>query len=245
MKHLIYLVLAVVMVSCNDGNVKLAASAKPVDSVSYAIGVFEAYSTLDHIEGTANLEGVDYDYLLSGYKSTILNAKSKNDSVKQSERQWASKVINRYLEQKIKEETEKAKVADSLFLEENAKNDSIVVLPSGLQYKIVAEGTGISPATHDTVNVIYTGTLTDGNTFDSSRGKAAKLLLSRTIPGWQEGLPLMKEGAKYKFYVPSRLAYGDAGRLAGKVLLFDVELVSVSKGVPPAELNTDKAPEKK
>jgi FKBP-type peptidyl-prolyl cis-trans isomerase FklB len=145
--------------------------------------------------------------------------------------QWASDVINQYLSNKQKEEVKKTKEENAAFLEENKKNDSVTVLPSGLQYKVIAEGTGISPEVSDTVNVIYTGKDIEGVTFDESKG-ARKMLLSRMIPGWQEGLPLMKEGAKYKFYIPYDLAYGDTGRFAGKALIFDVELVSVIKGRP-------------
>jgi FKBP-type peptidyl-prolyl cis-trans isomerase len=118
-------------------------------------------------------------------------------------------------------------------LEEKKKNDSVRVLDSGLQYKIIeAEGTGIYPEIKDTVTVIYTGLTIDSVTFDSSRGKPLKMPLTSMIKGWQEGIPLMQEGAKYVFYVPSNLAYGDriGHQLAGKTLIFHVELVSVSKG---------------
>jgi FKBP-type peptidyl-prolyl cis-trans isomerase len=229
MKHLIYLFsVTLLLASCGNGNVKLSSSTKSIDSVSYAIGVYEAYATLQHIQGTGkSLEKLDYDYLIAGFKSMIV---LENDSVKDQKRQWASEVINQYLEQKHKEEVEKAKQEDAAFMEKNAKNDSVTVLPNGLQYKVLAEGAGISPEVSDTVNVKYTGTLTDGSTFDSSRDKAVKMPLSRMIKGWQEGIPLMKEGAKFTLYVPSDLAYGDNGQLAGRTLIFDVELISVSKG---------------
>jgi FKBP-type peptidyl-prolyl cis-trans isomerase len=232
MKHLIYLFsVMLLLASCNLGNnIKLSPSTKQVDSVSFAIGVFEAYNTLQHVEGTGeHLKNLDRDYLVAGFKSMIT---VDNDSVKNEKRKWASEVINRYLDQKHKEEVEKAKEEDAAFLKENAKNDSVIVLENGLQYKVLAEGTGISPEISDTVNVKYTGTLTDGSTFDSSRDKPVKMLLSRMIKGWQEGLPLMKEGARYKFYIPFDLAYGDSGRFAGKTLIFDVELINVSKGHP-------------
>jgi FKBP-type peptidyl-prolyl cis-trans isomerase len=218
MKHLIYLFsLALLAASCTGGgNVKLSSSTKPLDSVSYAIGVFEAYSTLDHLRNS-NLE-VDYDYLFAGFKS-ILNS----DSVKAHDTQWASNVINQYFIKKAKEE-------NTAFLEENKTKDSITVLPSGLQYKVIKEGTGISPTVSDTVNVIYTGTVIEGGTFDSSRGNAVKMPLVQMIQGWKEGIPLMKEGGKYIFYIPSELAYGDSGQLAGRTLIFEVELISVIKG---------------
>jgi FKBP-type peptidyl-prolyl cis-trans isomerase len=228
MKHLIYLFSVVLLfASCNNGgNVKLSSGSQPIDSVSYAIGVFEAYSTLEHVKGTGHLDKIDYDYLIAGFKSILLS----NDSIKEIDMQQASEIINGYLTRKMQEEVEKTKEENAAFLEENRKNDSVTVLASGLQYKVLAEGKGISPEVSDTVNVIYTGTEIDGTVFDSSRGNAVKMPLARMIKGWQEGLPLMKEGAKYKFYIPADLAYGDAGRFAGKALVFDVELISVSKG---------------
>jgi FKBP-type peptidyl-prolyl cis-trans isomerase len=232
MKHLVYLFsLVLLLASCSDGcNTKLSSSTKSIDSVSYAIGMFEAFATHQHIQSTGEyLENLDYDYLIAGFKSMMY---LDNDSVKDQKRQWASDVINRYIQQKQQETTEKMKKEDATFLEENAKNDSVTVLASGLQYKVLVEGSGISPEVTDTVNVKYTGTLTDGSVFDSSRDNAAKMPLMRMIPGWQEGLPLMKAGSKYKFYIPSDLAYGDNGQLAGRTLIFDIELVSVSKGSP-------------
>jgi FKBP-type peptidyl-prolyl cis-trans isomerase len=228
MKHLIYLFSVVLLLaSCNDGNVKISSSSKPIDSVSYAIGVFEAYSTLEHINSSPQLDGLDYDYVLSGFKSIL----SDKDSIKEHDREWASNVINRYFMKKHQEAIEIAQKEGDAFLKENSKNDSVTVLPSGLQFKVIAEGSGISPEVSDTVHVIYTGTQIDGTTFDSSRGKTMKMQLSRMIKGWQEGLPLMKEGAKYKFYIPHDLAYGTSGQFGGRTLIFDVELVRVGKSV--------------
>ncbi|MDR3246375.1 MAG: FKBP-type peptidyl-prolyl cis-trans isomerase [Prevotellaceae bacterium] len=219
MKHVIYLFSVVfLMASCDGGkNVKLSSSASPEDSVSYAIGVFEGYSTAGRLKNVKF--DVDYDYLIAGYKSVIAK-----DSVNEQDMQRALDEVNQYFQKKTKAE-------NAAFLEENKKKDSIVVLPSGLQYKVIAEGAGISPEVSDTVNVIYTGTFTDGRMFDSSRGNVAKMPLPQMIQGWKEGIPLMKEGAKYKFYIPAALAYGESGhQLAGMTLIFDVELVSIIKG---------------
>ncbi|MDR0385973.1 MAG: FKBP-type peptidyl-prolyl cis-trans isomerase N-terminal domain-containing protein, partial [Prevotellaceae bacterium] len=161
MKHLICLFSVIALLSSCGGNAKLSSSAEPIDSVSYAVGVFEAFSTLDHIKGTSNLEGIDYDYLIAGFKATLLN----NDSVKKHDMQWASDVINSFLTKKKMEEVEKLKEESAAFMKENAKKDSVITLPSGLQYKVLAEGTGISPKVSDTVNVSYTGTTIDGNVF--------------------------------------------------------------------------------
>ena len=119
------------------------------------------------------------------------------------------------------------------FLAENARKEGVKTLPSGLQYKEIAPGTGKSPKTTDTVTTHYKGTLIDGTEFDSSykRGQPATFPVSGVIPGWTEALQLMKEGAKWQLFVPSNLAYGEkgAGREIGPnaALIFEVELISV------------------
>ncbi len=125
------------------------------------------------------------------------------------------------------------KAAGEAFLAENAKKDNIVTTKSGLQYEVLTAGSGKSPAATDNVTVHYKGTTIDGDVFDSSydRGAPATFPLNRVIAGWTEGLQLMQEGAKYRLYIPSNLAYGErgAGRMIGpnSALIFDVELVKV------------------
>ena len=121
------------------------------------------------------------------------------------------------------------------FLEQNAKNDSVVQTKSGLQYMVLKEGTGIKPGPTDEVTVHYTGKLLDGTVFDSSvdRGEPATFPLDKVIPGWTEGLQLMSEGSKYRLFIPSELAYGSKGAgediLPNSTLIFDVELIKVEK----------------
>ncbi len=120
------------------------------------------------------------------------------------------------------------------FLAENAKNDSVVQTESGLQYMVLKEGTGAKPGPTDNVTVHYTGRLLDGTVFDSSvDGEPATFPLNRVIPGWTEGLQLMSEGAKYRLFIPSELAYGENGAgdkiLPNSTLIFDVELIKVEK----------------
>ena len=119
------------------------------------------------------------------------------------------------------------------FLEDNAKKEGVVTTASGLQYVVLTPGTGKSPKATDTVLVHYEGTLLDGKVFDSSyrRNEPIEFPLNRVIPGWTEGVQLMQEGAKYRFFIPSKLAYGPrgAGRDIGpnETLIFDVELLEV------------------
>ncbi len=138
-------------------------------------------------------------------------------------------------EAKVKMETEKNRKAGQEFMAANAKKEGVVVLDSGLQYKIVKEGTGEKPGPEDTVTVHYKGSLPDGTIFDSSekRGQPATFALNRVIKGWSEGLQLMKAGAKWIIYLPPQLAYGARGAkpLIGpeQSLVFEVELLSVEK----------------
>ena len=121
------------------------------------------------------------------------------------------------------------------FMEENAKNDSVIQTKSGLQYMVLKEGTGAKPGPTDKVTVHYTGKLLDGRVFDSSveRGEPATFPLDKVIPGWTEGLQLMSEGSKYRLFIPSELAYGSKGAgdmiLPNSTLIFDVELIKVEK----------------
>ncbi|MCQ8104416.1 FKBP-type peptidyl-prolyl cis-trans isomerase [Methylomonas sp. SURF-2] len=125
------------------------------------------------------------------------------------------------------------KAAGEKFLADNAQTAGVITTASGLQYLVFNEGSGAMPKATDNVTVHYKGTTIDGKEFDSSygRGAPATFPLNRVIAGWTEGLQLMKEGAKYRFFIPSNLAYGErgAGRDIGPnaALIFDVELIKV------------------
>ena len=147
----------------------------------------------------------------------------------------AQKLIQDYLSDLQKKAEDAAREAGKKFLEENKKNPDVKETPSGLQYVVEKEGTGAQPTATDEVTVHYTGRLLDGTVFDSSvnRGEPATFPLNRVIPGWTEGVQLMKEGAKYTFFIPSDLAYGPQG-IQGAIpphstLIFEVELIKVNK----------------
>lgn len=131
------------------------------------------------------------------------------------------------------EQGKAAKAEGEKFLAENGKKEGVVTLKSGLQYEVLKEGNGKKPKATDQVKCHYEGTLINGQVFDSSykRNEPAVFPLNQVIPGWTEGLQLMQEGAKYRFYIPYILAYGESGA-GGSIppfatLIFDVELLEV------------------
>lgn len=177
---------------------------------------------------------VDPDLLAKGLKDSYGGGKTMltEDQARQAIEDFQKTMMAKQAET-MKTLSEKNKADGERFLAENAKKAGVKVLPSGLQYKVIAPGTGKSPTTADTVTTHYRGTLIDGTEFDSSykRGEPATFPVSGVIPGWTEALQLMKEGAKWQLFVPPGLAYGERG--AGQVigpnatLVFEVELLTV------------------
>jgi FKBP-type peptidyl-prolyl cis-trans isomerase FklB len=140
--------------------------------------------------------------------------------------------------ERMKQESEKNNAEGAAFLNESKTKPGVVVLPSGLQYKVVEDGEGATPSREDRVKVHYRGTLVNGEEFDSSysRGKPAEFGVTQVIKGWTEALLLMQEGSKWQLFIPFELAYGEGGRPPtippSSVLVFDVELIEVL--TPPA-----------
>ncbi len=146
----------------------------------------------------------------------------------------AQELLNDYFQKKQREQAEKAIAEGKVFLEANAKKEGVTQTKSGLQYEVLSQGKGgKSPKATDTVVCHYEGRLVSGKVFDSSyeRNQPAEFALNQVIPGWTEGLQLMTEGDKYRFYIPYLLGYGEQG--AGpsippySTLVFDVELIGV------------------
>ena len=147
----------------------------------------------------------------------------------------AQKLINDYLQELEQKAVAAAREEGDKFLSENAKKENVKTTASGLQYIVEKEGEGAQPTAEDEVTVHYTGKLLNGTVFDSSvnRGEPATFPLNRVIPGWTEGVQLMKEGGKYTFFIPSDLAYGPNGVPnvipPHSTLIFEVELIKVVK----------------
>ena len=145
----------------------------------------------------------------------------------------AHQQVAAYLQAKEAEKGKAAREAGEHYLAENAKKEGVVVLPSGLQYQVLTATEGRKPAATDNVKCHYEGRLTDGTVFDSSyrRGEPATIPLNGVIAGWTEGLQLMGEGSKFRFFIPYHLAYGERGAGASippyAALIFDVELLEV------------------
>lgn len=192
-----------------------------MDSVSYALGMMLSQNLKQQ-----GFDEVNPDELAKGFKEGLAgNA--------QLELASANATIQSYLQKKQESAGAEARKGGEDFLAENAKRDEVKVTDSGLQYEVLTAGSGASPTATETVEVHYHGTLIDGTVFDSSveRGQTIEFPLNRVIPGWTEGVQLMQEGAKYRFFIPWNLAYGAQGS-APKIppyaaLIFDVELFKV------------------
>ena len=195
-----------------------------MEKLSYALGMVIGHNLKGM--GVNNLNAADFAAAVS---DVITNQTAKLDDAE------AQQLVNNFL-QKQQEAAGKAVREDGeRFLAENAKKEGVTVLPSGLQYTVIKEGTGANPVATDRVKCHYEGTLPNGTVFDSSykRGEPAVFPLNGVIAGWTEGAQLMKEGAKYRFFIPYHLAYGERG--AGQsippyaALVFDVELLEIVK----------------
>ena len=200
-----------------------------MDKVSYALGL-----GIGHQLAQMGASELNIDDFAQAIKDVIAG----ND-LKVSH-QDAQKIVQTYFaqqEEKINkqraEQGKQHKDAGEKYLAENAKKEGVVTLPSGLQYQVLKEGNGKKPTAKDSVKCHYEGFLIDGTVFDSSvqRGEPAVFGLQQVIAGWTEGLQLMQEGAKYRFFIPYQLGYGERGA-GGSIppfaaLVFDVELLEV------------------
>jgi FKBP-type peptidyl-prolyl cis-trans isomerase FklB len=219
-------VMAICAVTTFTAEAQKSKLASSEDSLSYALGVANyKYYVADSIEISTKM-------FTKGMKDAEKEKATMNDTT-------ASAFIVSYMQRREKarltaeysSQIEGAKA----FLDENGKKEGVVILPSGLQYRVLTPGTGATPGPDDVVSVHYTGTTINGTKFDSSydRGEPAQFRVSNVIKGWVEGLQLMQEGSKMMLYIPYDLAYGERG--AGNIikpfetLIFEVELLEVIK----------------
>ena len=231
MKCLSLAAVAILLVSCNKNGTTQKPIKTELVSVSYAIGMDVAKNV------KASFDDFDNDLFIQGFTNVLDSTDMLIDA------NTAQQVVRTYFQKKQKadavksqEEAAKNKEEGEKFLAENKTKDGIQTTESGLQYLVLKEGTGEKPTTSSKVKVHYHGTLIDGTVFDSSvdRGEPSEFGVTQVIKGWTEGLQLMNVGSKYKFFVPSNLAYGANPRPGGVIkpnstLIFDVELLEIVK----------------
>lgn len=193
-----------------------------MDKLSYALGLSMGHNFLG-----SGIKPLNVEDFAKGVEAVY---KQEKPEISFDE---AKKIINEFFSNLQDEIAETNKQAGKEFLAENAKRSGVVVLPSGLQYEVLAEGKGRKPKATDKVQCHYHGTLIDGQVFDSSiqRGTPAVFGVNQVIPGWVEALQLMPEGSRWKLYIPSDLAYGEQGAggsiPANATLIFEVELIKI------------------
>jgi FKBP-type peptidyl-prolyl cis-trans isomerase len=249
--------------ACNKvPNTGKANMETQLDSLSYALGFYEAsewkkkfeqtpFDTIDYkkvalafknselVESYLNFrkgqfDTIDIDMFKKGFFNEIAYDKSYYTEI-------TADIYIRKIFQQVKDKNDSLRQIEAqknlekgeAFLDENAKKENVIVLESGLQYKVIEEGDGKSPSINDRVKCLYHGTLIDGTVFDSTveRGDTAQFGVNQVIKGWQEALPMMKEGGKWQLFVPADLAYGNTERgefiKANETLIFDIELIEV------------------
>jgi FKBP-type peptidyl-prolyl cis-trans isomerase len=205
------------------------AGASDRNAISYSLGV----SMGQQLRSTGvTAEEVNGQRLAQGLHDALGGKVSLTDADRRNITQWAVDANHG---------------AAARFLAENGKKPGVITTASGLQYLVLAPGSGASPQLSDKVTVNYRGTLLDGTEFDSSykRGEPVPLNVSRVIPGWTEALQLMKPGSKYRLFVPPQLAYdlrAQPGIPPGSLLIFEVELLSIAPSQPPAGTNPATGP---
>jgi FKBP-type peptidyl-prolyl cis-trans isomerase len=204
----------------------------PLKRASYAVGV-------DIAGGMKKSDiTIDADAFAAGFKA----GQEGKSALSEAEVRTETMALQKQAREKMMKKQEMAaldapknKEAGKKFLAENKTKEGVVETASGLQYKVLKAGDGPKPKATDNVKVHYTGKLLDGKVFDSSveRGEPASFALNQVIPGWTEGVQLMSKGAKYEFWIPSELAYGDRGAggtiTPGSTLMFEVELLDIGK----------------
>lgn len=233
--------VSLVLIGCNQAEGGNAARSVTTDKdkISYAIGMDIGRSFKQQNLGTNDVDMVKVrmgiEDILKGTKPLL-----SDSQVNVVMMGFQQKMMARQDSVRKVQADSNLKVAQS-FLEKNGKDSGVVTLPSGLQYKVITEGTGKKPDSSSTVTVHYTGALADGTEFDSSikRGQPATFPVVGVIPGWTQALQLMTVGSKWKLFIPPQLGYGPQGAGArippNSALVFEVELISIADPAAAAQ----------
>ncbi len=255
---------SMILSSCSNGGSNVTLNDNQ-DTLSYALGALVGESIIRNIKQQFPVDTVDVaiyakafdisqpnDVYLNRIKAQLdtiypdLFKAGMSDGLRNEAKfttEEADLLLNTKAQAKRKEMQEKRKIEaeqneaeGKSFLEDNAKKEGVVTLESGLQYKVITNGTGKKPGEKDRVKCNYRGTFIDGTEFDASKGKPASFAVGGVIKGWTEALQLMNEGSKWELYVPGNLAYGPNGNGQigpNKTLIFEVELVEVLQPAAP------------
>lgn len=234
MKKMVFLAVLLItggifLSSCSKQSSSKVTLKSELDSASYAIGLIQGVSLRNNLTTIPGGE-CDQDALIAGFIHAMKNDPS---AYKMAEREAAA-FMQSYFIKLQQNELAVNKEAAAKFLEENRGKEGVQVTESGIQYLVLTEGAGKRPTEESTVKVHYKGMLLDGKEFDSSyeQLEPVEFSLDQVIPGWTEGIQLMPVGSKYKFWIPSDLAYGDQGMEiipGGALLVFEVELLDITK----------------
>ncbi|MEE3485331.1 MAG: FKBP-type peptidyl-prolyl cis-trans isomerase [Bacteroidales bacterium] len=227
------LAAAIMFSSCNEAKKEVKLSSK-MDSASYALGMNQGSmlaSQLKTLPGDSVNKKLFLDAFSKALMEDSIHLKFNQDTCVKVLQSYFSE-LDRLQQIKMQEEALQNKIASDSALNANKEKEGVVVTASGLQYRVITEGTGKKPKETDVVKVNYKGTLVDGTVFDSSdlHGQPAVFGLQGVIPGWTEGLQLMSVGSKYEFLIPSELAYGSRGNQGIKpnsALFFEIELLEI------------------
>ena len=230
-KSVLTILLSLLITSCSNETSKSSENRSQkrienhIDSVSYAIGLDVAMRLEEQFKD------IDHDMLSQAINDFTTG---KELFLSDKERLAVIKKYNDITVPKYRMDKEKLNIVEGgKFLDENLKVDGVIEHKSGIQYKVIKEGTGPNPEPNDNVQVHYKGTLIDGTKFDSSydRGEPAVFPVSRVVPGFSQGLLLMNVGSTYQFFIPGHLGYGQGDGPGGPmaVMIFEVEMLNIIK----------------
>lgn len=219
-------VLTLVLAGCDNKTVVSSDLKTPAQKASYGIGL-----SMGKNLSQDGMDDLDSQAVALGIEDALSGTEQR---LSDDELMEAFSFLQERAQERMSALNDAAAKTGADFLEENAQRDGVVTTESGLQYEVVTEADGAQPKINDTVSVHYQGTLIDGTVFDSSidRGEPVEFPVGGVIPGWVEGLQLMSVGEKYKFYIPSELAYGAQSPTpaipANSTLIFEVELLDIT-----------------